>query len=184
MFFGCTEIVPKWEICEHHDNITRDHECCWTVQSAEEQGTNNFFVVDDGVSFEDTMNNVAYVGHCVACEEQNILKQGLQNLMFPQEMGGQGGHAMCYNHSDGDTDDDQMEYTNNKTSGEESYYYSGNETKIRNECFMTEILEEKVTNINIFLKKVAIKKSMQDPEIIKFGKIGIRKVSDIMTNVF
>jgi hypothetical protein len=61
---------------------------------------------------------------------------------------------------------------------------------MRNECFMTEILEEKVTDVNLFLKKVAIQKGVQDPEIwakqveIKFGKIGIRKMSDIMTSVF
>jgi hypothetical protein len=55
---------------------------------------------------------------------------------------------------------------------------------------MTEILEEKVTDVNLFLKKVAIQKGMQNPEVWaqqvenKFEKIGIRKVSDIMMNVF
>jgi hypothetical protein len=79
---------------------------------------------------------------------------------------------------------------NNENSGEDSYYYSGIETKKRNECFMTEILEEQVTYVNLFWKKVAIQKGMQNPEVWakqvknKFELIGIGKVSDTMMNVF
>jgi hypothetical protein len=86
--------------------------------------------------------------------------------------------------SNEDTDDDQMEYTNNINSGEESYYYMGVETKMRNECLMTEILEEKVTDMIFFFKKVTIQKGIQNPEVWahqlenKFDKIGIRKVQD------
>jgi hypothetical protein len=126
MFIGCTEIVPKWEICEYHDNMMKNEACRWTVQGDEEEGMIDFFVMDDDVSFEDneeTMDDIAYVGHCVACKEQNIMKKGLQNLMFLQPKEGRGGYGMESDLSDKDTDDDQMEYTNNKISGEESYYY-------------------------------------------------------------
>jgi hypothetical protein len=114
MCVGCTKIVPKWEICENHDNMRRNERCCWTVQGAEEEGVNNFFVVDDDVSFKDneeTMDNVAYIRHCVACKEQYLTKKGLQNLMFFQAKVGREGYDMDSDLSNEETDDDQMEYT-------------------------------------------------------------------------
>jgi hypothetical protein len=83
---------------------------------------------------------------------------------------------MDFESSDEETDDDQMEYsTNNVDSDNESYYYVETDMKRNIECLMT----EKVTEMNVFLKKVAVGKSLQNPEEWaqkvedKLNKIGI-----------
>jgi hypothetical protein len=93
---------------------------------------NNYFVVDNDIGFEDneeTMNNIACVGQCVACKEQNLTKKGLQQLLlFPAKVGEEG-YNMDSDFINEDTDVNQMEYTNNINSGEESYYYMRVETR-------------------------------------------------------
>jgi hypothetical protein len=181
MFVGCAEIAPKWEIREYHDNMIKHGKCCWEVKGDEEEG--------DDISYDDkeeTMENVAYVGQCYSCQEQNLMREGWGDRMFSQGKVGEQGHEMDFESSDEETDNDQMEYTNYVGSDNESYYYVETDTKRNIECLMT----ERVTEMNVFLKKVAVGRSLQKPEEWaqkvedKLDKSGIQKVSDIMTNVF
>jgi hypothetical protein len=78
MFVGCTEIVPKWEIYEYHENMNKHGKCGWEVYKPYEEEDNlykakwfNKMRHEDNVV---TMDNVAYIGECVACKEDNHMR--------------------------------------------------------------------------------------------------------------